>query len=290
MATAVGAYATLTTVKLRLGITDTTDDTLLQGFCDQANQIVETYTDRVFATRASYLGGLQSASNAGDTTVTLGTASGVSVNDVLMFGPVSGTHESASVASINGNSVTLQTGLVNSYASNSTVQRAYVFDGWDADSTGKMLPIPQGIVSMTSLEVCPTSAGQGGANETNVVWYTVPGSDFFLRPTPQERTPGWPAEEVWITNIPLATDITPSFYPGFANVRILGTLGWPATPDDVTQVALNVAVALYRARGAGGADSFTLDEATGRREYTRMLSWSDRMTLDRYKLKWIEIL
>jgi len=42
MPTATGAYATAAAVKTRLGITDTTDDTLLATICDQVNQFIES--------------------------------------------------------------------------------------------------------------------------------------------------------------------------------------------------------------------------------------------------------
>lgn len=49
MSTAVGQYATLAAAKARLAITDTADDALLQGFCDQINQFIESRTGRVLA-------------------------------------------------------------------------------------------------------------------------------------------------------------------------------------------------------------------------------------------------
>lgn len=49
MATAIGTYATRAAVKARLGISNTTDDTLLDSLCDQINQYVETTTGRVLA-------------------------------------------------------------------------------------------------------------------------------------------------------------------------------------------------------------------------------------------------
>lgn len=42
MTTATGTYATAATVKARLGITDTTDDTLLGTIVDQVNQFIES--------------------------------------------------------------------------------------------------------------------------------------------------------------------------------------------------------------------------------------------------------
>lgn len=42
MATATGTYATAALVKARLGITDSTDDTLIGSICDQVNQFIES--------------------------------------------------------------------------------------------------------------------------------------------------------------------------------------------------------------------------------------------------------
>lgn len=57
MTTAIGAYATAAGLKSRLGISDTTDDTVLGSVCDQVNQYIETFTGRVLApvTSATYL-------------------------------------------------------------------------------------------------------------------------------------------------------------------------------------------------------------------------------------------
>jgi hypothetical protein len=54
-ATATGTYATASALKVRLGITDTTDDTLLGLICDQVNQFIEgpRGADRILAPIAS---------------------------------------------------------------------------------------------------------------------------------------------------------------------------------------------------------------------------------------------
>lgn len=282
MATAAGSYATTATAKTRLGITDTTDDGLIGSLCDQVNQWVESFTGRILAPLPTFATTLSGAAAAGDTSVTLASASGLAVNDALMFGPLTGTHESVAVLSISGTTVTLNSALVNGYASGAAVERVYVFDGFDALEGQRCLPIRRGLQYVTSLEVATFSAGAGGATTANVVWYRIPNSDFFLRPNPQERQPGWPATEIWITNVPTPTDTTPAFYPGFANVRIRGALGWSAIPDDVTEVALNLVVALYRARAAGGTETFTID-TDGARTYERLLSGTDKATLARYR-------
>ena len=53
MSTALGDYATLASAKLRLNITASTDDALLQSLCDAANMWIESKTDRVLAPLAS---------------------------------------------------------------------------------------------------------------------------------------------------------------------------------------------------------------------------------------------
>lgn len=280
MATAIGTYATLTGVKSRLNITDATDDTLLQSLCDQANMWIETKTGRILAPLPAFSTTVATGFTAGTNTGTLTTATGLSVNDVLMFGPVSGTHESAAVSAINGTTVTLATNLVSGYAG-AAVKRVYIFDGFDSYESGKMLPIPLGITSIASLEVCTFSAGQGGATTANVIWYPINNSDLFLRPTPNQRQPGEPATELWITNVPVPGDTTPSFYPGFNNVRIDGALGWPAQPDDIVNLALNLAVSFFRARGSTGSEMLHIG-TDGAQVINRTLSYEDRLTLSRY--------
>lgn len=289
MATAVGTYATLTDVKARLGDTDTTDDSLLQKFCDQANMWIETKTGRILAPFTTVSTTLNGAVAAGATSAVLTSATGLSVNDVLMFGPVSGTHESVAVSAISSNTVTLATALVNAYGSGVAAKKVYVFDGFDALESMKMLPVPLGITSISSLEVATFSAGQGGATTTNITWYQILGSDLFIRPAPQDRQPGWPATEVWITNVPTPSDTTPSFYPGFNNVRIDGALGWPAQPDDIIECALNIAVALYRARGSTGGDIVHID-TMGTQVINRALTYEDRLTIQRYTRRDVRIL
>ena len=280
MATALGQYANIGALKLRLGAADSIDDALLQSFCDQANMWIETKTGRILAPLAAFSTTVATGFTAGTNTGTLTSASGLAVNDVLMFGPVSGTHESAAVSAISGTTVTLATNLVSGYAG-ANVKRVFVFDGFNALEGGKLLPLPLGVTSVSTLEVCTFSAGQGGATTTNVTWYTVPASDWFLRPVPSERQPGQPATELWITNVPVPSDITPSFYPGVNNVRIDGAFGWPVIPDDIVEVALNIAVGLYRARSSVGGEVVNLG-TDGGHVVQRALSYENRQTIQRY--------
>ncbi len=281
MATAVGAYATLSLAKTRLGITDTLDDTMLQSACDQANMWVERKTNRILVPYTAFSSTVSSGFAAGSQTGVVGIATGLNVEDVLMFGPVTGTHESALVTAISSNTISLATPLQSGYASGVTAKRVYIYDGFNALESDKMFPLPLGVVSVTSLEVCTFSAGQGGSTGANVIWYQIPGFDFNLRPQLQQRTPGWPATELWITNVPQPSDLTPSYYPGLNNIRLDAQLGWPAMPDDIVDVALNIAVAIYRARSSTGGE--VLHTGTdGASVINRALTYENKLTIAAY--------
>lgn len=281
MGSSVAAYATLVGAKARLGITDATDDALIQSFCDQVNDEIEETTHRVIAPIPQFKANLGAAANVGDQVVTVPLVGGLAVGDSLAFGPVTGTHESASVLDITGTQVTMSTPLAFAYASNAPVERVYVYDGFDALEGRRCLPVAKGLRFVTALEVATFSAGAGGSQGQNVVWYKLPATDYFLRPSPQVRPTGWPATELWITNVPQPSDVTPSFYPGFANVRIWGGLGFPAMLDSIVRVALNVVVSAYRDRGAGGAEQTEIDTG-GARTILRYLSSLDRRVLERF--------
>lgn len=145
----------------------------------------------------------------------------------------------------------------------------------ESDEAGTTLAFPRGIRALTKLEVKTHTGGP---------WNEIPSTDFFLQPDPCDLGPGWPYTEVQITNIPSAGTTTPYFYPGFDVVRLTGSFGWSAVPDEITDLALNLVVAKWRARSAGGGDTFTIG-ADGERTFERMLSWQDRQTISRYKIK-----
>lgn len=281
MATAQGTYATLADVKLRIQDTDTLDDAVLQKFCDQANMWIETKTGRVLAPFVIASTTVTGSLAVGQTVFTVGNATGLSVFDSVLIGPVSGVHESATVQSLASNTITLATGLVSAYAASATVVECFIYDGFDALESGKMLPLPLGLSSITSLEVSSFSAGQGGATTNNTIWFTEPGTDYFFRPGPQDRTPGWPATELWITNVPVPSNTYPSFFPGYNNVRIVGTPGWAAIPDDIVECADNIAIALYRSRGTSGGDVLHVG-SDGSQIINRALSYENKLAIQRY--------
>lgn len=210
MTTAVGQYAALAPLKLRLSITDAADDALLQSMCDQVNQFVETRTGRVLAPLPS---------------------------------------------------------------------ATWLLDGWGAVEGGRCLLLPRGVVSLSLVENATFTGGPFG---------TVPAADWFLRPLPAERQPGWPCTELWMTNIPSPGNSAPAWYPGYGTVRLTGVQGWPAIPDDVALLALDAAVGLWRARSSGGPDSVTVG-VDGERTISRLLTTADWATLSKYTWREVSI-
>lgn len=250
MATSVLQYAQLANVKTRIGITDTSSDTVLQNLCNQVNGEVERITGRVLGPYPLFSTTLNGNVSAGATSAVLTSATGLNVGDAIMFGPVTGTHEHAYVQAISSNTITLQTALVSAYGSGAAVERVHLFDGfWQPDGNvyddGRTLLVPTGIVSLTSVEVTTYTGGP---------WYLIPASDWFLRPSARELDPGWPFMWVEMTNIPSAGNTTPMFYPGRDTVRLRGQMGFPAIPDEIVTVAEILVTNLYRTKGGAGAN------------------------------------
>lgn len=208
------SYVTTAAVKARLGITNTTDDTVIGTIVGQVNGFVESYCHRA-------------------------------------IGPFA-----------TGSTFTLH------------------FENDDAHDSGRVFTFPAGISSITLLEVAPY---------TGASFVTVPSSDWFLMPHAQERDSGWPAFEVHMSDIPSASNGQPFFAPGYNTVRITGDFGWAAIPDEVSEVAVNLALALWRSRSAGTSDVFTIGP-DGERTFERALSDKDRRTLNRYQQRTVTIL
>lgn len=114
-----------------------------------------------------------------------------------------------------------------------TVVRLY--DGYEAANGGMRVQVPEGIISLSSVEVAQYTTGS---------YLTIPAGQWFLRPMPQHRVNAEPATEVWMTDFPTSGSIF-YIYRGFENVRLTGQFGWPAVPDDIQGVAQNAVLKRY---------------------------------------------
>lgn len=282
MATAIGQYAVWANVKTRMAQSGqafgTFDDTEGPLLCGQVNSWIESKTGRILAPIPAFSTTTNGAIAPGATSFVLTSGAGLALGDALMLGPVAGTHEHVTVAAIAGNTVTPQAPVVSAYGSGVTAQRCYLFDGSDALEGGHLLPVPNGIVAMTSLEVAFYTGG---------AFYAIPATDWFLRPLPLDREPGWPATELWMTDIPSSNNPAPLFYTtnfgygGFATLRALMSAGWPAIPDAITGLAEKLVVALYRAKAAGGGGQVIVG-TDGTRTIERAMDGQDWRLINGY--------
>jgi hypothetical protein len=311
MTTAIGSYATLAAVKSRLsGTFDSADDTLLGTLCDQVNAYIESASGcgRVIAPRPVG-GGVASANEI--QTVTLAKSAGVVTGGhwTLTFNgstttdlawDITGANLQVALRllpTINGANVTV-TGD-GPYA----VEFLGVFAGlaqslMTADATGLTVAPCTATVVLTST---PQTAlyyfdGDGSrvlfvdvravselavASQTGGSYSVVPATDYFLRPSALEREPGWPATRIELSDYP--TGGYSYFPPGYDTVRLKAVIGWPAIPDEITDVALTMVVRSWHARQSGQTDIVGNDE-TGAPIVSRYISGRDRETLKRYRV------
>lgn len=150
----------------------------------------------------------------------------------------------------------------------------YTFDG-DERVNDRQLLIPRGVRTITLLE---NSAYTGGP------YQTIPSSDYFLRPSNADLNPGFPFTELVMTNVPSAGNPLPTFNPGLDNIRITGTWGWAAIPDEIKEVAEVMLVRAWAGRQAGQTDQIGVSEG-GMPIISRTVSLRDRETLNRFRLK-----
>jgi hypothetical protein len=270
---AVGQYAQIARVKLRKGITDITQDPLLQFLCDQANSWLETKIGRVIAPWPAFATTVASGFGTGTNTGVLTATAGLALGDAIMFGAVSGTHEHGIVSAISGTTVTLQANLSNSYAAAQPVKRVYVFDG-DGYDYGRTLKISAGIVSVLSLEV---------AVVTNGPFTQIAGTDFFIRPVQAKRSsPAAPGFRIEMTDYPGGgSSVAPLIYIGKGNIRIDGQLGWAAIPDDLTGLGEKLVVAAFQTRGSSGGNQIAIG-TDGTRVFEQAMSVQDWQLIKLY--------
>lgn len=149
----------------------------------------------------------------------------------------------------------------------------YLYDGDGTTSIYLPFPVDKppigGLRAVTLVELqLFTAAG----------YTTLPAGDTFLRQQ-AVRASGAPYERLVLSDFPTGGFL---YFPrGFATVRVTGTAGWAAIPDDITEVALVAATRAWHAVQAGQADMIGTDEM-GRPLVSRFFSARDLETLDRY--------
>ena len=149
----------------------------------------------------------------------------------------------------------------------------YTYDG----TSNSMLYLPLlgdgspvgGVRSITTLQV---------AQYTGAAYETLAAGDYFLR---GKSGPAAPFDWLMLSDRPVGQFFT--FPRGYDTVKITGLFGWAAIPDDITDVALTIAVRAWHAREAGQQDIVGTDEF-GRPLISRFVSGRDRDTLRRYTL------
>jgi hypothetical protein len=144
----------------------------------------------------------------------------------------------------------------------------YTFNG-DQLEDGRMLPVPRGVRSLSLVEL---------AFYTGAAFISIPLSDVFILPTPQERAPGWPGTEIWMSDIPSAGNAQPFFASGFAVARFTGAFGFAACPPRVEELAASLVVRSWSARQGGQADVAGSGDS-GQPLIRRILDGRDRSTL-----------
>lgn len=126
-----------------------------------------------------------------------------------------------------------------------------------------------GIRAITLLEL---------AYYTGAAYTTVDSTQYFLRA--RAGTTG-PYDVLMFTDYPSGGFV--GFPAGLATVRITGTAGWAAIPDDIAEVAVVAAMRAWNAREAGQSDIVGTDEM-GRPIVSRYFSARDLETLREYTL------
>lgn len=114
---------------------------------------------------------------------------------------------------------------------------------------------------------------------------TVTAADILLRPLDYERTPGWPAFYLYLSDVPVSTTVARKTFPkGRGNISLTCTAGWTAIPDDMTDVALTTATRAWGARQSGQADIVGTDD-TGAPLVSRFVAPFHWNILKAYRVK-----
>lgn len=147
----------------------------------------------------------------------------------------------------------------------------YTFDGSDWRFNGTVLVIPRGIRAVTTLKL---------ASATGESYTTIASTDYYLRPATQDRSNGWPATRLHISDAPAGAFTNAE--PGFGTTELTGDYGWAAIPDELKDVAETAVVRAFSARAGGQSDLIGNDE-TGQPLVSRFLSGDHRRLVESYR-------
>ncbi len=134
----------------------------------------------------------------------------------------------------------------------------------DGNGTNRLF-VPEGIRACSKLEL---------ATQTRGTYSEVASTDYFLRPARPD--PGGPYTEIWLSDVGANL-----FWTGFNTVKITATTGFAAIPDDVTDVALRIALRSWNDRQTGVQNVAGVDEQ-GRTVGAVYATRADRDLLRRY--------
>lgn len=135
---------------------------------------------------------------------------------------------------------------------------------------GSSTPGIGGIRAATLVEVAPNSGG---------TYVTLAATDYFLR-----GQAGMNGPYRWLVFSDHPAGSYRAWPEGYATVRVTGTAGWPAIPDDLTNLALVLVQRAWNARQSGYQNVEGVDE-NGRPIVGRFLQLPDYQTLKGYTLK-----
>jgi hypothetical protein len=150
------------------------------------------------------------------------------------------------------------------------------FTGYRSDVTwrthtrwGRVLWIPKGIQSVTTLGIATIDQPESGGTYT-----TVTAGTYYLDPPQFDRDPGWPA-----TRIVMLMTATP-FYGASFGAQITGRPGWAEVPANIARIGATAVVSQFLTKGNDTARSVIGPD--GRTTILRDISPADRETLMRY--------
>lgn len=137
--------------------------------------------------------------------------------------------------------------------------------------SGRVLRIPKGIRSITTLSVATTDQPTSGGTYT-----AATATDYYIDPPDIERDANWPG-----TSVRFRSTSGTLFYDASFGVEIVGAFGWASVPFDVQGVAIRAVVRRYIGKGGGGAAVAIGPEGT--EILLPDLSGSDRRVLEWYR-------